>query len=121
MTLEQKSELDNLLDNIHIDGPYAKEQLQTQALAHYKKIWENTPFMLENVHNASNQQIEQWMVNYIRHKLTGYDEALTIAIKIIPSGPKILKRSILDKISFMYPFLKDECKRQKEKLDWLIW
>jgi len=77
--------------------------------------------MLKNIDNASEKQIEQWMVNYIRHKLTGYDKALARINEFVPNGYEILKFSILDKISCMYPFLKDECERQKAKLSCRIW
>lgn len=121
MNLEQKIKLDKILYDIHIIGPYDKSKLQEQAVNHYKMLWKDTPFMLESIDNASKKQMEQWMVNYIRHKLTGYDEALVKINAMVPNGYEILKFSILDKISCMYPFLKDECERQKAKLSWRIW
>lgn len=121
MTLEQKLELDKILDSITIAGPYTKTKLKTRAIKHYKKLWADTPVMLKNIDNASDKQIEQWMVNYIRHKLTGYDKAVVKVNELIPGGYEILRICILDKISCVYPFLKEECERQKAKLSCRIW
>lgn len=121
MTAEQKLELDKILDSITIAGPYTKTKLRARAIRHYKKLWTNNPIMLKNIDNSSEKQIEQWMVNYIRHKLTGYDKAVVKVNELIPGGYEILRIYILDKISCVYPFLKEECERQKAKSSWRIW
>lgn len=121
MTSEQRKQLDNILEGLSIAKTYTEAEIKRLAIAHYKEIWQNTPFMVENINIASDKQVKQWMVNFIRHKLTGYDEAVALVNANIPGGYQILKNTVLEKIANMYPFLKDECEKQKEEFYYRRW
>ena len=67
----------------------------------------------------SEKSINAIMVNDIRHNYSNYDYMLKKVYKINRSDNDYIqyKNSILDKISKTYPSLKDECDKQKRKLD----
>lgn len=116
MTANQRLYLDNAIKGIIVKGSYSEANLKQQAIEHYKNLWLGTPFMLESVRTPSREQVEQWMVNYVRHELTQYDEVLIGIAGNIPGGYFIFKSAVLDKIAAVYPFLKDECEKQKKDL-----
>lgn len=64
---------------------------------------------------ANEDTITRWMVNYIRHNLTKYDENLEeIAEKTGKTLAYVMIRNaILDKIAEVYPELAEECENQK--------
>ena len=106
--------MDKIIDNIVVEGGYSEAELQVRAIEHYKSLWKDTAFMLESVRKASNEQLEQWMVNYVRHELTGYDGALLEISRTVPAGYQLLKNAVLCKIAEAYPFLRNECEKQKD-------
>ena len=63
--------------------------------------------------------LERIEVNYIRHKLTKYDTALeTMAGRIgVHEAVVKIKFMILDAISEKYPYLADECRKQKDRIN----
>lgn len=67
----------------------------------------------------SEKSINAIMVNDIRHNCSNYDQVLKVIYRIHRSDNDYIqyKNSVLDKISNVYPFLKDECDKQKRKLD----
>ena len=71
-----------------------------------------------NPEEASEETIQRWMVNYIRHCLTQYDKALDANFGKVGSSKAYLKLklAVLDKIAEAYPYLKGECNRQKQRL-----
>lgn len=115
MTTEQRQCLDEVIGNIKVAGPLSEDTLRKKAIAHYKEQWKDTPFMLESAGRPSQEQLEQWMVNYVRHELTGYDEAWMSLGGKVPGGCAAVKHAVLDKIAEMYPFLREACERQKER------
>ena len=58
---------------------------------------------------------QRWAVNYIRHELTEYDSNLYDMSGKVGCYKEYsrYKNAVLDKIAEFYPFLKDECDRQK--------
>ncbi len=62
--------------------------------------------------------VQRWMVNYIRHNLTAYDEELyELDGKVGKSEVYIFyKTKVLEAISKAYPYLKDEVNRQIERI-----
>ena len=66
--------------------------------------------------------LERIEVNYIRHNLTKYDTALeTMAGRIgVHEAVVKIKFMIMDAISEKYPYLADECRKQKERVSALI-
>lgn len=75
--------------------------------------------MLESLHTPSSNQLQKWVGNFIRHTITGYDEAVSLVNEDISGAYQILKTSVLDKIAKAYPFLKEECERQKSECYYL--
>lgn len=113
MTVRQRDMLNDVIGGLHVAKRYSEKQLRALAIQNYKEQWKDTPFMLESVRRASRSQVEQWMVNYVRHELTGYDEAWRSIHGKIPGGYEIVKHAVLDKIAEMYPFLHKACQLQK--------
>ena len=60
--------------------------------------------------------LHRWEVNYIRHELTRYEKLLDQIRGLVGTRDiyTVIKGEILDKIATAYPWLKDECDRQKE-------
>lgn len=66
----------------------------------------------------NESQVDKLMVNYIRHSLSNYDNNLKNAkMHRTIKDYNLYKNSVLDKISYEYPFLSDECNKQKEKVN----
>jgi len=60
--------------------------------------------------------LHRWEVNFVRHELTGYERLLERIAGLVGTRDiyHVVKCKILDKISEAYPWLADECSRQKE-------
>ena len=68
----------------------------------------------KDVHEADEDTLIRWIVNYIRHNLVDYDNFLyKISGKVGSIGvyPEI-KTAVLEKIAVAYPQYKEECERQ---------
>lgn len=67
----------------------------------------------------SEKSINAIMVNNIRHNCSNYDELLKPMHRIHRSDNDYIqyKNSVLERIANNYSFLKDECNKQKRKLD----
>lgn len=68
--------------------------------------------------DAGEATIQRWMVNYIRHNLTKYDRILDSNFRKVGKFevyPEI-KVAVMDRIAEAYPYLKDECERQKKRM-----
>jgi hypothetical protein len=66
---------------------------------------------------ADNETLNRWMVNYIRHNLTEYDDVLYDAKGKVGIGEEYTKYKIavLDKIKEVYPYLSEEVELQKNR------
>lgn len=64
--------------------------------------------------HAEETDVNRWVVNYIRHQLTSYDERLfTFRGKVGKEDAAVLLRElILERIAEVYPKYKEECKDQ---------
>lgn len=116
MTVEQRNYLNRVIEKIDVERHFSEAELRIRAIEHYKYLWKDTAFMLESVQNASNEQVQQWMVNYVRHELTGYDDALLDVSRNVPAGYQLLKNAVLCKIADAYPFLRNECEKQVDNI-----
>ena len=67
-------------------------------------------------YEADEETVERWMVNYIRHRLTKYEDTLdSYTGKTGKQDAYMLySTAVLEKIAEVYPELADECKRQAE-------
>lgn len=59
--------------------------------------------------------LDRWEVNYIKEKLTNYNDLLNEVSNTVGKNDtyKKINNLVLDKISETYPFLKNECQQQK--------
>ena len=64
---------------------------------------------------ADEATVRRWMVNYIRHNLTKYDDVLFDMSGRVGCHDEYdnYKEAVLDKIAEVYPELKQECEDQK--------
>lgn len=114
-----KCETDKFLESIKI------EHLDIGLIREYalkaKQNWYNDNFcMRSNIYyqttdGADEDTITRWMVNYIRHEMTSYDEQLYHMKGRIGKFDMYheIHDHILDKIAIVYPELAEECERQK--------
>ena len=86
-----------------------------------KDAWEETINELEcfEFHMPGEETLKRWVVNYIRHNLVKYSEALyQVKGKIGKfDGYKALKIQILYKIASVYPQFAEECQRQAKEVE----
>jgi hypothetical protein len=65
-----------------------------------------------------NKEVCAIMVNNIRHTCTNYENTLKNVYKIgIRCGYQRYKNAVLENISSYYPYLSEECDRQKYKIN----
>jgi hypothetical protein len=92
--------------------------------ADYREIFDNAvEFAYNNLtYEYTERDIHAIMVNNIRHNYSNYDEVLRGPYGIRRSECDYMqyKNCVLNKISDIYPPLKDECDRQKRKCDMVI-
>ena len=64
--------------------------------------------------NADESTVRRWMVNYIRHNLTQYDDVLFEMCGRVGCHDEYYhyREAVLAKIAEVYPELKDECEQQ---------
>ena len=92
-------------------------QLRNEAIADrqawYDMDWENCC----DAASADEPTIKRWMVNYVRHNLTSYDDVLYRMSGKVGCQDEYLtyKFAVLDKIAEAYPKLKQECNQQKQR------
>ena len=92
-------------------------QLRDKAIADrqawYDMDWENCC----DASSADESTVKRWMVNYVRHNLTSYDDVLYRMSGKVGCHNEYLtyKFAVLDKIAAAYPKLKQECNQQKQR------
>lgn len=71
----------------------------------------------KSAYNADEDTINRWSVNYLRHRMTSYDEQLFKMARKTGNREAymLLFELILNKIGKAYPELNDECMRQIEE------
>lgn len=114
-----KEETDKFLESIKIE--HLDIGLIRQYTLKAKQNWYDDNFcMLSNVDykitdGADEDTVTRWMVNYIRHKMTSYDEQLYHMKGKIGKHDMYheIHNHILDKIAIVYPELAEECEQQK--------
>lgn len=94
---------------------YDYEEVVEQALAAKQAWYDCTGQDDRYVRFADSRTIQRWTVNYIRHNLTDYDEFLYSAKGKtgISFAYPLYRKAVLDRISDVYPYLCEECERQK--------
>ena len=96
---------------------YYERQLYENGSEYYEEYEEAVE---ANVHfvfrRPSDEVLNRWIVNYIRHNCTSYDqELLEICGKVgHEEAYSEFKKRLLQKIAVVYPAYADECRRQIE-------
>lgn len=98
----------------------AYEDLRRRTIS-AKQNWYNYQTDLRNnfeyrntAMDADDGTIKRWMVNFVRHNLTKYDETLFQMRGKVGKKEKYLqyRDGVLSKIAEAYPYLANECQRQ---------
>ena len=107
--MDKTVDLYNAINSTNIENKSCREIFDSAAQFAYGKP------LLE----YSEKSIEAIMVNDIRHNYSNYDRVLKKVYKINRTDDDYnqYKNSVLEKISDTYPFLKDECDKQKRNFD----
>ena len=108
------------IKEIRVDASYSDAQLREDAIDD-RQAWYDYIAAERGMWNdsyagdADESTIRRWVVNFIRHSLTDYDEDLYgMAGKVgCHEGYVLYRNAVLDKIAETYPQYKDECRRQK--------
>lgn len=102
-------QLYNIINSINIED------------VNYRKIFDNAIQFAygKPLEEYSEKSIEAIMVNDIRHNYSNYDDNLKKVYRIKRTDNDYIqyKNSVLEKISNIYPSLKNECDKQKRKCD----
>lgn len=106
------SEIESMDINIAIMGA---EELKDFAIKEWRKEKRgNVPFCPSKAHS---QTLARWMVNYIRHNLTRYDQKLEEIIG--KTGRKeavtLIRQRVFKEIARTYPEFSAECQRQLDR------
>ena len=106
-------ECENALERIKIER-IPLDRLRSLVLNN-KQAWYDFNGIECYAHDADEDTVRRWMVNYIRHNMTNYDYCLSVwkgSVGIKETYLSFHSR-ILDKIARIYPELSEECEEQK--------
>ena len=106
-------ECENALERIKIER-IPLDRLRSLVL-NDKQAWYDFNGIERYAHDADEDTVRRWMVNYIRHNMTNYDYCLSVwkgSVGIKETYLSFHSR-ILDKIARIYPELREECEEQK--------
>ena len=88
-----------------------------------KTIWAKQEWEAENLNvgfvgsDVDDLTLQRWMVNFLRHNATDYDSRIHELFGLVGKREAycLLKNRVLDRIAEEYPYLREECHRQKDK------
>lgn len=100
--------------------PIEIEDVRALAIQSQQDLYESREKYDMNALNCTNERvIKRWMVNYLRHDCSNYEELLEELQHSVAADNKdaylMLKNSFLDAIAKMYPELSEECYAQSER------
>lgn len=103
-------EVDKVISNFRLDKRKNARKILNGALSYrYRRA--------EKPIEYRNGDIERFMVNHIRHSYSTYNNDLRRIHRIDDNDSEInyiaYKNNVLNEISQKYPYLDDECKKQK--------
>ena len=119
-----KAEVDEKIKHINV------KKLNLNAVQEYalteKQGWYNYQgelrgyIEINDVYSADQKTKERWTVNYIRHNLTSYDDALFDMAGKVGCHEEYIryKEAVMNKIAESYPDLERECKNQLVREYW---
>lgn len=113
-TLEEAREA---VKHIHVERVH-KRNLLMIVLADQEDVYERDGKVPLDVWDAPEAIQERWAVNFIRHVLTDYNHELWKQKGRVGKQEAyvLYKSAVLDHIAKVYPYLRAECERQKERL-----
>ena len=116
-TLDEISERVEHITVKRIDLNSLRSRALQDQQDHYDYLAARYGYYDKYTYGADRETVERWMVNYIRHNLTDYDDdLLTLYRKTGKHKAYLLYYgAIMDKIEEVYPELKEECQRQKAR------
>ncbi|MCD8018707.1 MAG: hypothetical protein LUF92_03725 [Clostridiales bacterium] len=121
-TNKLRKEFDSLQENIVVKRiPMQKLKKRTlenkQDWYDYQRELRDYVDEYYNAYEADEETVNRWMVNYIRHNMTSYDDGIYELHGRVGRHDvfKEFHISILKKIETVYPELKDECENQIAK------
>ena len=90
------------------------DKLRTLALDD-KQDWYDLNLSERFAYDADENTVRRWMVNYVRHNMTMYDNLLIDwkGLVGIRNMYVSLHAQVLDKLAKVFPELHEECERQK--------
>lgn len=90
------------------------DRLRTLALDD-KQDWYDLNLSERFAYDADENTVRRWMVHYVRHNMTMYDNLLIDWKGLVDIRQMYvsLHSQVLDKIAKVYPELREECERQK--------
>lgn len=113
----KRKELFSYINSIEIEIKKIKEEdLYSEACNHYNKLWESRGEYDKTACIDSDKNfLNRISVNMLRHTYSIYEEKLADMFGEIGNRDAyfILKGRVLDEIGKLYPFLKNECEKQK--------
>ncbi len=119
----KKKKIINFIDNLNIQVKKEDFKIVKQgAIESYNKFKEDISFEIgfdfqKATLNSDKQFLNRIIVNYLRHNLSEYDYRLQEIFGKVgkQEAYKLLNKKIYDKISEVYPQLKQECLNQLSK------
>lgn len=112
------AKIQKLSEHIHIEC-LCLEQLKRETLAAKREWYSYHDHDFDDVLYVDEETLDRWIVNFIRHNLTHYDDFLRGIKGRIGAADAypVLKRAVLTKIAEVYPEYAQECNEQKK----VIW
>ena len=116
-----KAETDEFLESVNIK--HMDIDALREAAIYAKQAWydiQNYRYdavYFKDAYSADEDTVKRWMVNFVRHEMTSYDEQLyhMKGRTGIHDLYHDIHNLILDKIALVYPELAQECENQKSR------
>lgn len=97
-----------------------ESELKRCAVLHYNNLWRERGVDKYATVNDDELFLQRIMVNYLRHGCSKYERMLDRTYGEIGASDarKLIREKVFQKITELYPYLNEECKRQLEPDPW---
>lgn len=116
-----KAATDKFIESIKIEK-VDLDVLRTAAIEaqqdwYYEQYYYRGKGYVKDAYGADEDTVKRWMVNFVRHEMTTYDEQLYyMKGKVgVHDMYEDIRNFILGKIAVIYPELAQECEKQKNR------
>ena len=91
--------------------------IEAQQDWYYEQYYYRDKGYVKDAYGADEDTVKRWMVNFVRHEMTTYDEQLYyMKGKVgVHDMYEDIRNFILGKIAVIYPELAQECEKQKNR------